>query len=149
MPMNALRIIEKIHGHLGWLAVIALLHPAILLRNHQRRAMVSVFLATSVTTLVGVLGMLLYPSYRTLLRTAIFRTSIHYGFLFERKEHLAIAVLCLAWGGCVSHWFRHRTSNPSLTTAYATCAHWAFVAASVLALLVASFGSIVATLRSF
>ena len=38
MPFDAARVGEHIHGHLGWLAAVALAHPAILLRQLGRRA---------------------------------------------------------------------------------------------------------------
>ena len=56
MPLDPLRIGEHLHGHLGWLAVLALAHPAILLRNHRRRAHLSVGLAVGISTLAAALG---------------------------------------------------------------------------------------------
>ncbi len=99
-----LRVLERVHGHLGWLSVVALLHPVIVLRRPRRRARLATALATGIVTLAFVLGTVVYPSYRLLLKQAIFRTNPRIGWLFERKEHLAVGVLAFAWVGLVAHW---------------------------------------------
>ena len=151
MSIETLRALEKIHGHLGWLTVVALLHPAILLRNPHRRAATSVILATVLTTLVSLLGAGIYPLYRKLLRTSIFRISLQYGFAFERKEHLAIMVVCLAWAGCLMHLGFYRRYNAQFKThvILAKCAHWSFVLAALGAFGVANIGTMIAIVRSF
>lgn len=74
-PLDPLRIREHLHGHLGWLAVLALAHPAILLRNHRRRAHLSVALAVGVSTLAAAVGVSLYGPYRERLRQPIFASA--------------------------------------------------------------------------
>jgi hypothetical protein len=143
MSEHALRLLERIHGHLGWLAAAALLHPAILLRNPRRRAPLSTAAATLLATVAGALGAAIYPSYSRLVRRALYVSSFHHGLLFERKEHLAFAAIALSWAGCALH----LTARGSVERARA--AHWAFVAAAVLAAIVSAFGTIIAAVRSF
>src|SRR5262249_49004522 len=90
MSLLVLRVLERIHGHLGWLSVAALLHPAIFLRNPRRRARLAVALATAFTVTTGLLGGYVYPEYRNRLKQHIFIEAPRVGWLFERKEHLAV-----------------------------------------------------------
>lgn len=137
MKLETLRLLEHIHGHLGWLAAIALIHPAIILRRPERRAVLAVVLATLLPTLAGALGVLLYPSYSKLVRRGVYVASMRHGLLFERKEHLAFAAIALAWAGCFLHLRRSRAAHP------------AFVAAAGLAIVAATLGTVVASFRSF
>jgi hypothetical protein len=143
-----LRVLERIHGHLGWLAVAALLHPAILLRNPKRRARLAVGLAAGVTLVTSLMGGYIYPVYRERLKQHIFIATPRIGWLFERKEHLAVGAVALALVGCVAHLalplFDDRT-RPTV----AVLAHRAFVAAFLLALAVAVLGVTVASYKSF
>lgn len=143
MSVETLRLLERIHGHLGWLTVAALIHPAIMLRNPKRRARLSVTLAALFATVAGGFGAFIYPSYSKLLRRAIYTASMRHGLLFERKEHLAFAAIALAWAGCLLH-LAARDSEPR-----ARAAHMAFVASAALTLVVATLGTIVAVFRSF
>src|ERR1700749_2784290 len=98
MPaLDLARVGEHLHGHVGWLAAIALVPPAIFLRRHERRAHLSVGLAVAMATLAGAMGASLYPSYRERLRPGIFAGAPFIGYLFERKEHLAFGAVLLAW----------------------------------------------------
>lgn len=145
--MNALRLLERVHGHLGWLAAVALLHPAILLRNPRRRARLSVVLATAFATLSGALGAFIYADYSRTLRRTIYLASTRYGLLFERKEHLGFAAIALAWAGCLLH-LTARSDDPTAATR-ARAAHLAFVAAAALTIVVATLGTVIASFRSF
>lgn len=142
-----LRLLERVHGHLGWLAAIALIHPAIVLRNPRRRARLAAFLSTALATLVGALGGFIYADYSKLLRRAVYLASPRYGLLFERKEHLAFAAIALAWAGCLLH-LTARDDDPG-APARARAAHLAYVAAAALAVLVAALGTVIASFRSF
>jgi len=146
MNTEALRLLERIHGHIGWLAAAALIHPAILLRNPRRRARLSAIGSTAFVTLAGVLGATIYPDYSKLLRRAIYLSAPRIGLLFERKEHLAFAAVALAWTGCLLH-LSVRDDESSLPRARA--AHIAYVAAAVLTTLVATLGTWIAAHRSF
>ena len=143
MTTETLRLLERIHGHLGWLVAAALIHPAIILRRPKRRARLAVLLSATLATLAGGLGAFIYPSYSRMLRRAMYVASFRHGLLFERKEHLAFAAILLAWAGC----FLHLSARDSETRARA--AHLAFVAAAVMTLAVATLGTLIAAFRSF
>jgi hypothetical protein len=151
MPfLDPLRVAEHIHGHLGWLAAIALAHPAVLLRNHRRRAHLSVAVAVGIGTLAGILGASLYPAYRETLREPIFAETPTVGYLFERKEHLAFGCLLLAWAGAVAYLgASRRCVNVGQRDALRRAAHWAFVASAILAFGTATLGTVVATVGTF
>jgi hypothetical protein len=146
--VSALRILERVHGHLGWLSVAALLHPAILLRHAGRRARLAVALATSVVVGTAALGAFLYPEYRARLRPRIFAESPRLGWIFERKEHLAVGAVAFALVGCAAH-LSLPLFDDDTRDAMARLAHRAFVVAFVLATLVAVFGVAVASFASF
>lgn len=146
--MNILRLLEHVHGHLGWLAVAALLHPAILLRNPKRRARLSVALATSVVVLTGSLGAVLYPEYRTHLKQQIFIHAPALGWCFERKEHLAVGALGFALVGCIAHLTGPSFESPARDHVM-KLAHRAYVASFVFALIVAVLGVTVASYSTF
>jgi hypothetical protein len=145
------RFVEHLHGHLGWLAVAALFHPAILLRNpaSPRRAHFSIALAVGLTTLAAAMGALLYPSYREQLRQPIFAASTTMGYLFERKEHLAFGALLLAWAGTITYASQVGCEDVGTANALRKTAHRAFVVAALFALVAAIFGTVVASYRSF
>jgi hypothetical protein len=143
MKVELLRLLERIHGHLGWLAALALVHPAILLRNPKRRARLSAALATAVAICAGGLGAFIYPNYSRGLRRSVYIASRSYGLLFERKEHLGFAAVALAIAGCALH-FARESSVPRARAAWL-----AYVAAAVLAVIVAAMGTAIASFRSF
>jgi len=144
------RLGEHIHGHLGWLAAIALVHPAVLLRWRERRAHLSVGLAVGLATLAGGLGAALYPTYRERLQPRIFAQAPAIGYLFERKEHLAFGALTLAWAGAVTYAAATlRQCTPGERDALRKAAHWAFVAAALLAVGTAVLGTCVASYETF
>jgi hypothetical protein len=144
------RVAEHVHGHLGWLAAIALVHPAVLLRERQRRAHLSVGLTVGLVTLAGALGAALYPTYRERIRPRLFAQAPAIAYLFERKEHLAFGALTLAWAGAVT--YAAATSRRCTTgerDALRRAAHWAFVAAALLGVATAVLGTCVASYESF
>jgi hypothetical protein len=97
-----LRLLESVHGHLGVLAAVALLHPALLLwdgRPATRGVRWSVGLSTALLGAAYAAGIAIYADYRALVKRALFRDDLTAGFLFETKEHLAFVALCLALAG--------------------------------------------------
>ena len=144
----ALRAAEHIHGHLGWLAVAALLHPAVLLRNPGRRAPLAVWLTTGFVSVAGLLGAAIYPEYRAQLKQAIYIHTPAIGWLFERKEHLAVGAIAFAWIGCIAHVTASRFDDDERRTV-AVMAHRAYVMSFVLTLIVAVLGVVVATHSTF
>src|SRR5687767_11172948 len=97
--LDALRLAEHVHGHLGWLSAALLVHPAIILRDRQRRAHLAVALASGAATVTAALGAWLYGGYREHLKQQIFLHAPSIGLLFERKEHLAFGAIMLTWAG--------------------------------------------------
>jgi hypothetical protein len=144
-----LRLLEHIHGHLGWLVVAALLHPAILLRNPKRRARLSVVLCVAMLAATAAIGAYIYPEYRSRIKQHIFIEQPQIGWLFERKEHLAVGALAFALAGCIAHLLAPRFADEGLRRQVALLAHRAFVVALLLAVVVASLGLAVATYRTF
>ena len=134
---QALRLVEHIHGHAGWLSAVALLHPAIVLRKSRGGAW-AVGLSTTLVTVVAALGVWLYTPYRQLLRQSLFQTAPAIAYLFERKEHLAFGAVMFAWCGALAYVAQRRVLS-----------HRAYVAASVLAVLAAVLGTAVASHRTF
>lgn len=150
MSVALLRILEHVHGHLGWLTVAALLHPAILLRNPKRRARLSVVLATAMAVSAGLLGANIYPSYRARLKQAIFIHAPTLGWCFERKEHLAVGAIGFALVGCLAHLAAWRfDEGDAMRALLAKTAHRAYVASFVMALVVATLGVVVASYSTF
>lgn len=148
MTLDALRLLEHVHGHLGWLAAALLAHPAIVLRRPSRRAHLAVGLSTALVTIASGLGAYLYVSYRERLKQGIFQTAPAVGLLFERKEHLAFGALVLAWAGCAGYFASWRAAAETRAR-LRTLASRAFVASAALAIVVAALGTIVAVYRSF
>jgi len=140
------RGLEHVHGHLGWLAALALAHPAILLRRPWRRALVVATAATALVTVAAVLGAVIYPRYRVEVKPLVVATAPAVAELFERKEHLGVAALVLAWTGLLLHALGYRdvVTRPELTrTAFV-----AYAGAAALALFAAGAGVVVAVHHS-
>jgi hypothetical protein len=147
-PLEPLRVTEHVHGHLGWLAAIALVHPAILLRRTKRKAHLAVGLAVAVVTAVGGMGVAIYGDYRDKLRQSIFQHAPAMGYLFERKEHLAFGAILLAWAGAVAYVAAARLEGDPREH-LRKAAHWSFVAAATLAVVTAALGTVVAAYKTF
>ena len=145
----ALRVLERIHGHVGWLAALALLHPAILLRRPRRRAVLAASLATSLATAAGALGVALYPPYRAQLKQRLFVTVPTVGWLFERKEHLAVGAIALAWIGLVAHLVAPRVPGGPARDAVARLAFHAYALGAAMALVTAILGLVVSAHGTF
>lgn len=142
-----LRLLESIHGHLGVLAVIALVHPAILLRRGaplSRGVRLSVWLTTAACCAAFALGVGIYGDYRTHVKAELFRASVRAGFLFETKEHLAFATVALAVAAGVSALLAPRDAV-SIRRLSAVL----YAAAAVLGLVVASLGTYIQSIRGF
>jgi hypothetical protein len=146
--IDPVRIQEHVHGHIGWLAAIALVHPAIVLRRTNRRAHLAVGLACGIATLAGGLGAYIYGDYRDRLRQHIFQGARVMGYLFERKEHLAFGAVLLAWAGTASYVAATRVDGPTREQ-LRKAAHWAFVGAATLAVVTAALGTLVASYKTF
>jgi hypothetical protein len=148
MALDPLRVQEHLHGHLGWLAAIALIHPAVLLRQSRRRAHLSVGLAVGLVTLAATLGITMYDAYRERLRQPIYASSATIGYLFERKEHLAFGVLLFTWAGGIAY-AGAAFADGAVRESLRKVAHHAFVVAAALAVVTATLGTVVAAYKTF
>ena len=142
-----LPLLEHIHGHLGWLAALVLVHPAVVLRRRGRRAHLAVIFAVALPTIAASFGAFLYPSYRELLKGWIFRHHENVGLMFERKEHLAFAAVMFAWLGAAAYVAAWKTEGTDRT--FRTLAHRAYVIAAGIAIAVAALGTAVGTYKTF
>lgn len=137
---------RTLHGHLGLLAAIALVHPAITLRPPRSAAAGlrpgtrwSVALATALVTMTTLGGWVLYPGYRAVDKPRLLQGAFEVAMLFETKEHLAFYALVLAWGGCAL------VFGPARAVGARRIARLCFGAAAGLAVTVGILGSMVAS----
>jgi hypothetical protein len=148
MQLDPVRLVEHVHGHLGWLAAAVLAHPAVVLRSRKRRAHLAVGLSTGLVTVAAAIGVWLYVAYRERLKQGIFRDAPVIGFMFERKEHLAFGAVLLAWAGAAAYFSAPRATAKTRDR-LRTIAFRAFCASASLAVLVAVLGTLVAIYRGF
>jgi hypothetical protein len=148
LPFDPLRLKEHVHGHLGWLAAIALVHPAILLRRTGRRAHLAVGISLALVTTAAAIGLAMYDGYREKLRRPIFASSVAMGYLFERKEHLAFGVLAFAWIGAIAY-AAAILADAELRELLRRVAYRGFVISAVLAVITAVLGTVVASYQTF
>jgi hypothetical protein len=148
MGLESWRVLQHVHGHLGWLAAAALVHPAFLLRDPARRADRAVGASALLVTAAAALGAWLYVGYREHLKRSIFVESPAMGLLFERKEHLAFGAVMLAWAGSAAYVGARRAAGATREHLRAL-AFRAFASAAALAVLVAVLGTLVAVFRGF
>jgi hypothetical protein len=80
------------------------------------------------------------------VKPAIFAAAPAVGLLFERKEHLGVAALALAWCGLLMHTLAHRREAPRLDLGRA--AFVSYTGAAIAATLAATGGLVVACYRS-
>jgi hypothetical protein len=146
--MDQARLLEHVHGHLGWLAAALLIHPAILLRRLRRRAHLAVALSASLVTLVGAAGVSMYSEYGLRIRQSLFLHAPRYGWLFERKEHLAFGAIALVWAGAAAYAGAERAEG-ELYDRLRVLSFRAFAAAAALAVIAAALGTAVAVYKSF
>jgi hypothetical protein len=147
MSALALRWLEHLHGHLACLSTLALYHPALMLGRAGRQPRTVTIAATGLVTVTAALGVVLYPPYRTSIKPMVFGASLALGNAFERKEHLAIAVVALSWAGLAAHWTAARDRDRSAEQRH--LAFVAYAAAAGLATLTAALGIIVAVYKTF
>ena len=141
------RLLERVHGHLGWLSALALAHPAVLLHRPRRNVVGVATAATVLVTLAAALGALLYPAYRSAVKPMLFATAPLVGELFERKEHLGVAALVLAWVGLGAVMLARRRDAAAIDLG--RMAFVAYAGAALVTLIAASAGLIVSAHRVF
>lgn len=145
--MTWLRWAAALHGYLAVLAVAALLHPAIVLRNGRvlsRSTRWSVAASTLLVAGTYGAGLLLYGGYREHVKRALFTQSLRAGLLFETKEHLALVALCFALGGCLA-----ALAAPSRSVAIRRTAALLYALSAMTTLLLVILGTYVSAIRGF
>ena len=98
--------------------------------------------------MAGAVGVDLYGPYRSQLRRSIFVSAPTFGYLFERKEHLAFGAVLLAWAGATSY-VAARSTEEHVRRSFWRASHWAFIVAAGLATITASLGTVIAAYRTF
>jgi len=144
VPVDPIRVLTELHGSAGLVAVAALVHPVVLLRTPGRRAPIACWAATAATTVVFGGGLALYGVYRERVKHDLFVTAPSIAWLFERKEHLALGAVALAWSGAVAHALERR---PGLSAPMRRLALAAYVGAAAMAAFAAVAGVVVAAVR--
>lgn len=145
--MTLWRVLESVHGSIGVLAAAVLLHPAIVMRRGKwlsRGMRWAVGFCAAFAVLAFGSGILIYESYRNVVKRPLFRADPVAGFLFETKEHLAVAVMTLAVGGAIAAFAAPRGAD-----GLRKLAALAFAGASLLCLLVVGLGVWVAAVQGF
>lgn len=148
MLLDPVRLIEHVHGHLGWLSAAILVHPAIVLRSRTRRAHLAVGLSAAFVTVVAGIGVWLYVAYRERLKQGIFMHAPVIGLMFERKEHLAFGAVVLAWAGTAAYFAATRATTTT-SERLRTIAFRAFCASAAMAIVASVLGTVVAVYRTF
>ncbi|MBM76575.1 MAG: hypothetical protein CMK59_14300 [Proteobacteria bacterium] len=96
-------ICTRIHGHVAVLGLAVLLHPIISMHKQKRlRKGTRWSLWLSVFFVLGayMMGLWIYPDYRTTVKPRLISHNIAIAYLFESKEHLAFcSVLAVCLGG--------------------------------------------------
>lgn len=139
--IDPVQLARTLHGHLGLLAAVALLHPALLLPDAaplRRGTRWSTALATALLTATVAAGFGLYPGYRAHDKPLLLIEAFPVAQLFETKEHLAFYALALGWSGCALAFHGHDARARRL-------ARRCFGLAAALAFTVGLLGSVVAS----
>lgn len=145
--MSVDRLLESLHGHIGILFTVALLHPAIILRRGlpmSRGARWSIGLTTLLAAAAFGMGVLIYEPYRATVKRTLLFSQPHAAILFETKEHLAYVVLLFALGAGIAAWLAPRDG----VEVRRACAR-IYAAATLLCLVVAALGTWVASVQGF
>ena len=146
MTRETLHFLEWIHGWLGWASILALAIPAVTLARPRAPRKILVIACTALATSTGLLGGFLYAYYTPMLKRAIYLASVSRGVMMERKEHLAVVGLALAWSGCLLY---VAEGSDAGKRARARAAHTCFIVATAVVFAVAVFGALVADTKTF
>lgn len=145
--IDVLRVLQATHGYVAALAIVGLIHPAILLRKGlpvSRAGMWALALSTFVTVVAFSSGIGIYGSYRTLVKPELLASHLEVAMIFETKEHLAFCVVCFALGAFVA-----AVAAPRKAAATRKTAAVIFAAAAVLGLVTLGLGTYVAAVKDF
>ncbi len=146
--LNELLFLQKIHGHLGLLALALCLHPWFSLRKATRpgrAARIACYLATLAVVLVNVMGWVVYPDYRIEIKPVLYAADPLLGDLFEVKEHLAWYSLAFAAAGAAVTWFGRDVRDERFRSAI----RLTYTFSAALVLVVAAIGVYLSSIRGF
>ncbi|MBX3270404.1 MAG: hypothetical protein KF729_09100 [Sandaracinaceae bacterium] len=145
--MNVPDLVTSVHGIVGVLALAAMIHPAIFLRDGRplsRGLRLSLGLTALVTALAFGMGVAIYEDYRAIVKRPLFVRDPAAGLLFETKEHLAFAALALVLGAAACALLAPRARRDLRQLAAV-----GFAAATAITLTVAALGLYVSSIASF
>lgn len=140
-------LLEAIHGHVGVLAMAALLHPPLLLWSGKplsRNARISLAASLALVALAFALGLWIYPEYREQVKPELFRSHVREGLLFETKEHLAWIALVTATGAGLAG-----LVAPPRAAQVRRIAARVFLGAALACVLTVALGTWIASVQSF
>jgi len=103
---------ERVHGHIAVLGLAVLLHPVISLpkrKKNSRGMRWTLGLSAGIMTFAFVMGLWIYPDYRSLIKPELIADNMVMALLFESKEHLAFISVIAVCGGCALAW---RSTSP-------------------------------------
>lgn len=105
MSPHLFALFARLHGLLGVLSLVVLVHPLVTLRT--RKALTRWTVRTSDLGAAGLLstfiaGWWLYPYYRARPKLVLLVEQPFYADLFESKEHLAVVAVSFAVGGALT-----------------------------------------------
>ena len=111
--INALVVLQSIHGIVGALAVASCFHPVVTIRIDRTpgyRIRLSAWLATALTTTAFLMGLWLYVDYREVVKPwLLINASNYHLYGFETKEALGYFTCIAVWGGSLLlHFGRQR-----------------------------------------
>lgn len=95
-------LMRSIHGHVGVLAAVSLIHPAVFLRANRPLSRGQRWSVGGAAALFGTalgMGLWLYPHFRVTERPAILAENFALQMWFERKEHLVYVAAGLVLAG--------------------------------------------------
>lgn len=98
-------LLERLHGHLGWLGLAVLLHPVVALGRVQKvtwRMQLTADLGAALLLAPFFLGAVIYPTYRSGVKPGLRLTDPAVAIAFESKEHLAVFAVALALAGALT-----------------------------------------------
>jgi len=101
--VNALVVIQSLHGIVGALAVASCFHPVVTIRFDRvpgHRVRLSAWLAAGLTTASFCMGLWLYVDYREVVKPWLLINAPEYhAYGFETKEALGYFTCISSWGG--------------------------------------------------
>lgn len=147
MTPRLARALIHLHGQVGWLSAVALAHPALMLHRPRRRVLAVAAAASALVTLAAAIGAATYPAYRLQVKPALFAVAPLAGELFERKEHLGVFAVVLAWAGLGLCALAARRDDDQ--RGIARLAFVAYAGATAAALASAAVGLLASIQRSF